>query len=81
MAARELRYRWFEELRDQGGFRVVAVAHHRDDSVETLLLNLTRGTGINGLRGIRPVNGTVVRPLLGVSREAILIWIGWDSLM
>lgn len=75
MAARELRYRWFEELRDQGGFRVVAVAHHRDDSVETLLLNLTRGTGINGLRGIRPVNGMVVRPLLGVSREAILTYL------
>ena len=54
---------------------VVAVAHHRDDSVETLLLNLTRGTGINGLRGIRPVNGTVVRPLLGVSREAILTYL------
>ena len=52
--------------------KVVAVAHHRDDSVETFLLNLVRGTGINGLQGIRPVNGEVVRPLLCVSRAEIL---------
>ena len=49
MAARELRYEWFEEIRRKSGANVIAVAHHRDDSVETLLLNLIRGTGINGL--------------------------------
>ncbi len=72
MAARELRYEWFERLRSDIRADVVAVAHHRDDSVETFLLNLVRGTGIDGLRGIRPVNGRIVRPLLGVSREEIL---------
>lgn len=72
MAARELRYDWFAKLRQECGAKVVAVAHHRDDSVETFLLNLVRGTGINGLRGIRPVNGDVVRPLLCVSRVEIL---------
>ena len=64
MAARELRYEWFEEIRRKSGANVIAVAHHRDDSVETLLLNLIRGTGINGLRGIRPKNGHIVLPLL-----------------
>lgn len=72
MAARELRYDWFTKLRQECGAKVVAVAHHRDDSVETFLLNLVRGTGINGLQGIRPVNGDVVRPLLCVSRAEIL---------
>lgn len=72
MAARELRYDWFAKLRQECGAKVVAVAHHRDDSVETFLLNLVRGTGINGLQGIRPVNGDVVRPLLFVSRAEIL---------
>lgn len=72
MAARELRYEWFEQIRTEVGAKVVAVAHHRDDSVETFLLNLVRGTGINGLKGIAAVNGTIVRPLLDVSREEIL---------
>ena len=72
MAARELRYDWFSKLRQECGAKVVAVAHHRDDSVETFLLDLVRGTGINGLQGIRPVNGEVVRPLLCVSRAEIL---------
>lgn len=72
MAARELRYAWFAERLQACGAKVVAVAHHRDDSVETFLLNLVRGTGIDGLQGIRPVNGAVVRPLLCVSRAEIL---------
>lgn len=72
MAARELRYAWFSERLQACGAKVVAVAHHRDDSVETFLLNLVRGTGIDGLQGIRPVNGEVVRPLLCVSRAEIL---------
>lgn len=72
MAARELRYRWFDEIRAKHDAQSIAVAHHRDDSVETLLLNLVRGTGINGLTGISVVNGNVVRPLLCVSREDIL---------
>lgn len=72
MAARELRYNWFEQLRKQVGAEVIAVAHHKDDSIETFFINLLRGTGINGLCGIRPVRGNIVRPLLCVGREEIL---------
>lgn len=72
MAARELRYTWFEDLCRENGLAHIAVAHHRDDSVETMLLNLIRGTGISGLTGIRPQNGKVVRPLLTLSRQDIL---------
>lgn len=75
MAARELRYNWFEELRHERGLAVIAVAHHRDDSVETFLLNLIRGTGINGLKGIRPHHGNIVRPLLKMSREDIVAYL------
>ncbi len=69
MAARELRYAWFEEMRERLGGQAIAVAHHRDDSVETVLMNLVRGTGVRGMSGIRPRNGFIVRPLLCVSRE------------
>jgi tRNA(Ile)-lysidine synthase len=72
MAAREQRYAWFEALRQQRGLTVIAVAHHREDSVETLLINLLRGTGLHGLTGIAPRNGHLIRPLLGVSKQAIL---------
>ena len=72
MAARELRYEWFEHIRKEIGASAIAVAHHRDDSVETFLLNLMRGAGINGLKGIPVKNGLIVRPLLSVSREDIL---------
>lgn len=75
MAARELRYAWFEQVRQQTGASVIAVAHHKDDSVETFLLNLIRGTGIRGLRGITPVNGRIVRPMLEVSRAEILSYL------
>lgn len=80
MAARELRYSWFEELLHTYDAEAVAVAHHRDDSVETLLINLTRGSGIAGLTGIKPKNGKVVRPLLCVSREDIFSYIEENSL-
>ena len=77
MAARELRYAWFEELRKETKANVIAVAHHRDDSVETFLLNLIRGTGINGLKGIQAKNGCIVRPLLETSREDILDYLNY----
>lgn len=80
MAARELRYNWFEEMRLRLGAQAIAVAHHRDDSVETVLMNLVRGTGIRGLGGIRPKNGYVVRPLLAVSRSEILDWLAEQQL-
>ena len=72
MAARELRYNWFEEIKNKYRADVIAVAHHQDDSIETMLLNLIRGTGITGLLGIRPRNGAIVRPLLCVNRKEII---------
>lgn len=71
MAARELRYRYFEQLRQDIGAEAICVAHHQDDSIETLLMNLIRGTGINGLKGIQPINGHIIRPLLCVGRKDI----------
>ena len=71
MAARELRYAWFEELRQELNYDFIAVAHHADDQLETFFINLLRGAGIRGLKGMQPVNGHVVRPLLDVSREEI----------
>ena len=71
MAARELRYRWFDQLRQDVGAAGICVAHHRDDSVETVLLNLVRGTGLRGMTGIQPRNGSILRPLLCVSRAEI----------
>ncbi len=75
MAARELRYNWFEKIRLEEKADYIAVAHHSDDVVETILMNLTRGTGINGLTGIKPKNGYIIRPLLNISRENILQYI------
>ena len=71
MAARELRYGYFRQLCQDIGADTVCVAHHRDDAVETLLMNLIRGAGIHGLTGIRPKNDIIVRPLLCVSRQEI----------
>ncbi len=71
MAARDLRYQWFEELRTEKKYDFIAVAHHQNDSIETLLLNLTRGTGISGLHGILPKRDKIVRPLLFLSRLQI----------
>lgn len=69
--ARDLRYTWFETLRKELGFDLVATAHHRQDSVETLLINLFRGTGIGGMQGILPQQGKVIRPLLGFTKEEL----------
>lgn len=75
MAARALRYAWFEEIRLKYKAEAVAVGHHQDDSIETVLLNLIRGTGIKGLTGIRPRSGKVVRPLLHVRKAELLDYI------
>ena len=71
VAARELRYRWFYELMDENGFDYLLTAHHLDDSLETFLINFTRGTGLEGLTGIPQQNGRVIRPLLSFSRQEI----------
>ncbi len=72
MAARELRYKWFSELAKQKDYKYILTAHHQNDLVETVLLNLIRGTGIAGLHGIRAKSGNIIRPLLFASKEEIL---------
>lgn len=72
MAARDLRYSWFEEQRQTLEAQCIAVAHHRDDQAETVLLNILRGTGLKGLSGMKYMNGHICRPLLDVSRKDIL---------
>lgn len=71
MAARNLRYQWFQQLRQQHGFDVITLAHHQNDTIETILLNLTRGTGIAGLHGIKPQNGHLTRPMLAFTRNEV----------
>ena len=71
MAARELRYAWFNELMEQLHFDYLLTAHHADDNLETFLINLTRGTGLEGLTGIPEINGNIIRPILPFSREEI----------
>ena len=74
MAARELRYEWFEALRQQFGFHAIATAHHADDVVETVLLNFTKGTGIRGLHGILPKREHIIRPMLTVNKQSIVVF-------
>ena len=71
MAARELRYNWFEEIRNKNGFRSIAVGHNLNDNIETLLINLIRGTGITGLTGMKQVSNKIIRPLLFATRQSI----------
>lgn len=80
MAARDLRYAYFERLRKDICATDICVAHHRDDSVETVLLNLIRGTGLRGLRGIQPRNNNIIRPLLCVSRNEIITFLCANNL-
>ncbi len=75
MAARELRYKWFEKIRKENNYDFIATAHHSDDVIETFFLNLTRGTGIRGLSGIKAVSGKLIRPLLFTNRDEILDYI------
>jgi tRNA(Ile)-lysidine synthase len=82
MAARDLRYQWFEELLEKENFDSVATAHHLDDSLETIIMNLVKGTGYEGLSGIKVKTGKVIRPILFASRSQILVYaqannIGW----
>lgn len=82
MACRELRYEWFEELRVATGSAVIAVGHHREDNVETFLLNMLRGAGIVGAAGMDSRRGDIIRPLLGVGRAEIEAYVkdsglGW----
>ncbi len=80
MAARELRYSWFEKIAKEYQYEYVLTAHHADDNLETFLINLSRGTGIEGLLGIPEINNTYIRPLLPYSREQILEFAQQDEL-
>jgi tRNA(Ile)-lysidine synthase len=71
MAARQLRYEWWNALRTEEGFRYLATAHHRDDNVETVLYNFSRGTGLPGMAGISPIEGHLMRPLLWTGRAEL----------
>ena len=71
MAARELRYSWFKELKENHGFTKVALAHHGDDQIETFFINFLRGSGIKGLKGMKAQNDFYIRPLLWSSRKQI----------
>lgn len=75
MAARDLRYNYFEQLRKDIGADGICVAHHKNDNVETIIMNLLRGTGIHGMTGIKPKRDNIIRPLLNISREEIEKWL------
>lgn len=74
-AARELRYNWFEQIRQQHQYTFIATAHHLNDNIETLLLNFFKGTGIHGLHSIPLKQGKIIRPLLFLSKKEILDYI------
>ena len=81
MAARDLRYAWFEKLSKANDLSWIATAHHSDDQIETILLNLVRGTGVQGLAGIREINGNRLRPLLQFRREDIELYAAQNGLV
>ncbi len=70
MAARELRYNWFQDIKTTNNYAIIATAHHKNDVAETMLINLTKGTGLSGLHGIKNIKG-IVRPLLCFTRGEI----------
>jgi len=72
MAARELRFEWFNEIAKKESYNKIALAQHLDDQVETFFINLIRGTGISGMHGIKPLNGNLIRPLLFCTRKEIV---------
>lgn len=71
MAARELRYQWFDQLARKYSYHRIATAHHQDDNIETFFVNMLRKTGLKGLRGIQPMSGKIIRPLLFASKKDI----------
>jgi tRNA(Ile)-lysidine synthase len=80
MAARDLRYEWFDKIRQKSECQYILTAHHADDVIETVLINLARGTGIHGLTGIKAKKGRLVRPLLPFSREEIKTYAAQNEL-
>jgi len=80
MAARRLRFEWFEHLRHKHNYNYIAIAHNKNDKVETSLINLARGTGLKGITGIKPKSGFIVRPLLFAGRNDILHYCNQEGL-
>ena len=72
MAARRLRYDWFAQLTEECNYSAVAIAHHANDALETTLFNMTKGTGLAGIRGIKPLRNNIIRPLLGQDKRDII---------
>jgi tRNA(Ile)-lysidine synthase len=80
MAARELRYAWFEKIRKEHGYRSIAVAHNLNDNIETLMINLIRGTGVAGLTGMRSSVNNIIRPILFATRQDIIYFCNRNSI-
>lgn len=80
MAARDLRFAWFEELSQKENYAVYATAHHLDDAIETYFINQLRGTGIAGLHGLLPKNGKLIHPLLFTSRKEVVDYVKQNKL-
>jgi tRNA(Ile)-lysidine synthase len=81
MAARDLRYNWFEEIRIRNGYSSIAVAHNLNDNAETLLINLIRGTGLTGMTGMKPASNRIIRPLLFATRQDILAFCNQNNII
>jgi len=80
MAARELRYKWFEKIREENSYNYIATAHHKDDIIETFFINLARGTGIRGLTGIKAVKDKILRPLLFADKREIIEYLNTENI-
>lgn len=80
MAARTLRYEWFDELIETEGYKAIATAHHLDDQIETFFINMLRGTGISGLHGILPYRDNIVHPMMFVYRRNIEEYAGDEAI-
>ena len=80
MAARELRYRWFEQIRKDHGYDSIAIAHNLNDNIETMMINLIRGTGVPGLTGMKPDVNNIIRPMLFATRQEIIYYCNRNSI-
>jgi tRNA(Ile)-lysidine synthase len=80
MAARQLRYNWFEELRVEKNITAIATAHHEDDSIETLLIKKSRKSSLEALRGILPKNGNIIRPILAFSSQEVAKYVADNNI-